>query len=169
MESPTLKAAMFYHNEGLNVIPVIHKDKRPALAWEEYHTRKSTQEEIAEWFNRPANIGIVHGAVSDNYITLDLDHDQGIFEAIKTVFPEMTKGRIEQSGSLEGYHVPLRLKALPDFGYDAKLERLKGNKTWKTMIGVVNIRAQFCQSVSPTQKRKSTHANPPAYPKGKWR
>lgn len=147
--NPTHKAAMYYHGEGLNVIPVIYKDKRPALAWEEYHTRQSTPEEIGEWFSRPMNLGIVHGAVSDNYITIDLDHDAGIFEAIGVVFPDMVKGRIEQSGSREGYHIPLKLKSLPEFGYDAKLNRPKGNKTWKTMVGSVNVRVGWCQTVAP--------------------
>lgn len=152
MESLVLKAAMFYHNEGSNVIPIVYKDKKPALpTWEEYHTRRSTPAEIKGWFgnSKQFNLGVVHGAVSDNYVSIDLDNDTGIFEAIGVVFPEMVKGRIEQSGSLKGYHIPLRLDLLPDFGHDQKQDRPRGNKTWKTMVGVVNIRAQFCQTLSP--------------------
>jgi hypothetical protein len=152
MESPVLKSALHYHSEGANVIPIVYRDKKPALpTWEEYHTRRSTPAEIKGWFGngKQFNLGIVHGAVSDNYVSIDLDNDLGIFEAIGVVFPEMIKGRIEQSGSLKGYHIPLRLKALPDFGHDSKQNRPRGNKTWKTMIGVVNIRAQFCQTLSP--------------------
>src|SRR5688572_6469155 len=100
MESPMLKAAMFYYDEGLCVIPICYRDKKPALpTWEEYHTRRSTPAEIKGWFGngKQFNLGIVHGAVSSNYVSIDLDNDTGIFEAIGVVFPEMVKGRIEQS------------------------------------------------------------------------
>lgn len=152
MESPTLKAAMYYHEEGLCCIPVVYQDKKPALpAWEEYHTRMSTPAEIKGWFGngKQFNLGIIHGEVSDNYVSIDLDNDTGIFEAIGVVFPEMVKGRVEQSGSWKGYHIPLKLKTLPDFGHDSRQDRPRGNKTWKTMVGAVNIRARFCQTVAP--------------------
>lgn len=160
MESQVLKSALHYHNEGLNVIPIVYKDKKPALpTWEEYHTRRSTTAEIKGWFGngKQYNLGVVHGAVSDNYVSIDLDNDTGIFEAIGVVFPEMVKGRIEQSGSLKGYHIPLRLKELPDFGHDSKQNRARGNKTWKTMIGAVNCRVQFCQTLSPPSLHPSGH------------
>lgn len=160
MESLTLKAAMYYHREGLNVIPVVYRDKKPALpTWEEYHTRMSTSAELKHWFGngKQYNLGVVHGAVSDNYVSIDLDNDTGIFEAIGTVFPEMIRRRVEQSGSLKGYHIPLKLKTLPDFGHDHKQDRPRGNKTWKTLVGVVNIRARFCQTLCPPSLHPSGH------------
>lgn len=152
-----LKAALFYHSEGLCVIPVLPRDKRPAAnilggAWEPYQTRRSTKDEINHWwangFNQTWNIGIVHGEVSENYVTIDIDHDQGILDEIKRNFPGLVSGRIEQSGSGEGFHIPLRVEELPDFG-QKKDDTPRGNKTWKTPKGSVNIRARLCQTVAP--------------------
>lgn len=156
MSNPLLEAALQYHNEGLCVIPVGYRDKKPALAtWEEYHTRLSTEQEIRRWWSsgHNYNLGIVHGEVSGNYITLDLDHDSGLVDEMYNAHPHLFKGRIEQSGSGEGYHVPLRLDQLPDFGTDQKQNRPRGNRTWKTKLGHLNIRARFCQTVCPP----STH------------
>lgn len=146
-----LESALHYHNEGLNVIPVVYRDKMPALEWEQYHTRRSTPAELNEWFGGRTlfNLGIVHGAVSNGYIAIDIDHDAGIFDRMRTDYPDLFTGRVEQSGSLEGYHIPLMLNTLPDFGTDSKQGRPRGNKTWKTELGTVNIRSQYCQTLCP--------------------
>lgn len=151
MDRTILEAALNYHAEGLCVIPIVERDKKPALAtWEEYHTRLSTAEEIKQWWSgHNFNVGIVHGEVSSNYIALDIDHDNGILDDLFNEFGSLFMGRIEQSGSWEGYHVPLRLSQLPDFGMDQKQDRPRGNRTWKTERGCVNIRARFCQTVAP--------------------
>jgi len=151
MERTMLAQALSYHHEGLCVIPCKPRDKMPAIEWEEYQRRTSTQTEIQEWYSNSHgyNIGIVHGAVSDNYVTLDFDHDAGLFIAMKTQFPGLFVGRIEQSGSEEGFHLPLRVETLPNFGHDRRRERPKGNKTWRTSLGVCNVRAAYCQTVSP--------------------
>lgn len=152
-----LQAALQYHSEGLCVIPVREREKMPALAaWEEYQTRRSTEQEIRAWFGNSNcyNVGIIHGPVSNNYVTIDLDHDDGLYDALQDQFPQLFTGRLEQSGSLEGYHVPLRLDKLPDFGMtnfgmNSKDNRPRGNRTWKTKMGHANVRAQFCQTVVP--------------------
>lgn len=147
-----LTAALEYHREGLCVIPVKPRDKAPALVtWEEYQSRRSTTEEIMQWFGNGNhfNIGAVHGEVSGNYVLLDIDHDAGIYEALRAEFPALVAGRVIQSGSGEGYHVPLMLDALPNFGNDSRRDRPRGNRTWKTERGNLNIRAAYCQSVLP--------------------
>jgi hypothetical protein len=149
-----LQSALFYHTEGLNVIPVVWRDKMPALAkWEEYQTRHSTQSEIKAWFSRPHNIGIIHCPLNDgrdgHYITLDIDHDAGVFDAMRGKFPALFGGRIEQSGSLEGYHVPLVIQELPDFGHNDRQGRARGNRTWKTQAGDANLRIAHCQTLVP--------------------
>lgn len=152
MTSPMLPYAIQFHNEGLCCIPVKERDKSPALdEWEEYQKRRSTPDEIQGWWGNGHNynIGLVHGAVSGNYITLDIDKDAGLVDDMYNDLPELFSGRIEQSGSGEGYHVPLRLKDLPDFGFDQKRTRSRGNKTWKTSKGICNIRSQWCQTVAP--------------------
>lgn len=143
-------AALWYHSEGLCVIPIVPGDKRPAIDWEVYHAIRSTRDEIKTWWSEtPYNVGVVHGAVSGNMVSIDIDHDGGIFAALNDKFPILSRGRVEQSGSYEGYHIPVRVSRFPDFGLDLKQNRPKGNKTWRTPIGAINIRAQFCQTVIP--------------------
>lgn len=151
--SKILDAALAYHDEGLNVIPVVYKDKKPALpSWEVYHTRRSTKDELTGWFGngKMYNIGIVHGKFDNGlyYAALDIDHDNGILEMIKQSFWGLASGRVEQSGSGEGYHIPLWVEERPDFG-DKSNGASRGNKTWKTPKGDVNIRLEGCQTVAP--------------------
>ena len=135
--SEMLMSALRFHNEGLNVIPVGYCQKKPALpTWEEYHTRISTVDEVKGWFGNGKlfNIGLVHCrlAAGDHYISIDIDHDQGLLDSLKHLFAHLFTGRLEQSGSGEGYHIPLRIDHLPDFGIDTKHNRPRGNRTWKT-------------------------------------
>jgi hypothetical protein len=155
------RAAQWWYNQGINTIPVEPNDKKPAEdvidpkthRWKHLQQRRVTPQELDHWwnngFNRVFNIGLVHGEVSNNFASIDIDHDQGIFEAIKAIHPQLTGGMIEQSGSQEGYHIPLFLNRLPDFGHDDTKSQPKGNQTWKTRLGNVNIRARFCQTVAP--------------------
>jgi hypothetical protein len=142
--------ALWYASQNLDVVPVVPREKNVALpAWEEYQTRCSTISEIKSWWSHTpnANIGLVSGV--NNFVTIDVDHNGGAFEQMRDKFPEMFVGRIEQSGSGQGYHIPLFVASLPDFGYDNSKQRPKGNKTWHTKTGDVNIRARWCQAVCP--------------------
>jgi len=145
-----LNSAIRYHNEGLCVVPCKPRDKAVALpTWEEYQKRCSTLAEIKSWWasSPQANIGIVSGV--NNFITIDIDHDSGAYNLMRSKFPALFAGRIEQSGSGQGYHVPMFLSELPDLGYDNSKNRPKGNRTWHTKQGDVNIRARWCQAVVP--------------------
>lgn len=148
---PMIEYALQYHDEGLCVIPVAPMDKRPAIDWEPYQHRTSTRDEVVQWFGNGSkyNIGTVHGEVSGGYVLIDIDHDDGVFKLLCDRFPDLTGGRVTQSGSLEGYHVHVRTQQMPDFGYDTRRERPKGNRTWHTEAGSVNLRCRWCQSVQP--------------------
>ncbi len=61
-----------YRNLGLNIIPIKYGDKRPLVKWDEFKKRKSTDEELKEWFEKESNVAIVCGEVSDNLVVLDL-------------------------------------------------------------------------------------------------
>lgn len=144
MSNPLLEAALQYHDEGLNVIPVVYRDKKPdLLTWEEYQNRVSTLDEVKGWFGNGHrhNIGLVHCTLKNglNYVAIDIDHDSGVCDEVWEKFGELFRGRIEQSGSGEGYHVPLLIDTAPDWG----------NKTWKTPNGNVNLRIAGCQTVAP--------------------
>lgn len=151
--SEILDSALAYHSEGLNVIPVVYREKKPdLLSWEVYHSRRSTKKEIRGWFGngKMYNIGLVHGKFDNGlyYAALDIDHDNGILEDIKSNFWGLASGRVEQSGSGEGFHIPLWVEERPDFG-DKTNGQHRGNKTWKTPKGDLNIRLEGCQTVAP--------------------
>jgi len=57
--------ALKYLNSGFSVIPV-GKDKKPLIKWEEFQGRKTTKEEIKDWFksSKATGIGVVTGAIS---------------------------------------------------------------------------------------------------------
>lgn len=140
--------ARFYHSEGLSVIPIKPRDKMPALAtWEEYQTRQSTAAEVDQWWaqNPNYNIGAVHGL--SGYSMIDIDHDNGALIEMSERFHHLCNGRIERSGSGEGYHIPMFLDDFPDLGWDSKHNRPKGNKTWRTPLGSINVRTRYCQTV----------------------
>ena len=136
--------ALFYHNHGVCVIPCRPRDKAPALAeWAEYQQRMSTAEEITAWWrSQPLyNIGLVHGV--NGFVSIDIDHDAGAFQDLREKFPSLTVGRLEQSGSGQGYHIPIFLEEYPNLGYDNTKDRPKGNRTWKYSGGEINIRARW--------------------------
>ena len=69
-----LTAALDYCKRGFSVIPIIPKDKKPLIRWEEYQTRRATEDEIKEWWAKwpDANGGIVTGTVS-GLVVIDID------------------------------------------------------------------------------------------------
>ena len=62
-----LKAAIDYQEQGLSVIPIKHKDKKPRVKWKQYQEEKADKQRIEEWFSKypNASIGIVTGEISD--------------------------------------------------------------------------------------------------------
>lgn len=72
--SELLTAALSYHKQGLSVIPLQAREKKPLIAWEKYQNEKGTEKEIKAWWSNwpEANIGIVTGAIS-GLAVIDLD------------------------------------------------------------------------------------------------
>jgi hypothetical protein len=60
-----------FWDTGIAVIPVRYKDKRPSVAWEKYKTELPTRDDLASWFSRPTNYGVMCGWQS--LIVLDFD------------------------------------------------------------------------------------------------
>ena len=91
-----IKYALWYASKGLSVIPVMESGenvKKPRVKWVEYQKRKSTVEEITEWWTRwPGSmIGLVTGAVS-GVVVVDVDVKDGLgnagHEALEPYLPE---------------------------------------------------------------------------------
>ena len=86
--SNCLESALKYSNLGFSVIPVVKKDKKALIKWEPYQQRKSTTDEIKQWWDKwpNANIGIVTGQIS-NLAVIDIDTEEGK-EAIQDYLPD---------------------------------------------------------------------------------
>ena len=99
--SEHIKVFDYYEIENLNLIPLIHGDKKPVSEWKEYQQRKITKEEIDTFFLQGTqhNIGVVCGAISDNLYVLDFDTEE-IFRRFFTKTDGLT---VVKTG--RGYHV----------------------------------------------------------------
>lgn len=107
-----------YLQQGVCLIPIGFKSKKPVVEWKEFQKRKPTQEEIHRWFNgEESNVAIVCGAVSDNLVVLDCD-SQELFVNLSDTWLEKYGQRIDamtpvvQTGG-GGYHVYLKVKYKP--------------------------------------------------------
>lgn len=102
-ENPMLTAALRYAALGRSVIPLLARDKRPAIKWQEFQSRRATEEEIRGWWRQwpNANIGIVTGKIS-NLVVIDIDGEQGI-AWIKSV-PDFAKLQTPVVKTGKGFH-----------------------------------------------------------------
>ena len=75
-EETLIMARMYRDDLGWSVIPV-REDKRPAVKWSEFQTRKATDEEMKDWFiTKRLGVGIVTGKLS-NLCVVDIDSADG--------------------------------------------------------------------------------------------
>jgi hypothetical protein len=71
-----LDAARLYKRRGWSVVPVPAGEKAPRLKkWQEL---RLTEPELAEYFNKNDNIGLLLGEPSKNLVDIDLDCDEAI-------------------------------------------------------------------------------------------
>lgn len=68
-----IKHTTYYLSIGFSVIPV-GQDKKPLIKWEEFQTRKPTEDEIKKWAesHKSLNIGIVTGSIS-GIVVVDIE------------------------------------------------------------------------------------------------
>jgi len=96
----------FCEKEGLNLIKLGKKSKRPTEEWLKYKKERTNFKEWLEWFNQGYNLGIVCGRISNNLVVLDFDHPY-LFE----IFFEKWKDLLNETLVVEtakGIHVYLK-------------------------------------------------------------
>jgi len=145
-EASSLEWAKHYRKMGFSVIPLkspeTHPDepeewKRPILSeWRTYQERRSSEEELEEWFEgRKRNIAVVCGEVS-NLLVFDFDTPE-LFDSFCEDFGGkdeiLGKTRVVRTGG--GYHVYFRLKSeIPEWLRSQKWEdedfEIKWNGTY---------------------------------------
>ena len=105
----------FYRKQGFNFIPIVYGEKRAVVPWDKYQQQKATEQEIQEWFIKPAgmiNIGIVCGQISDNLVVVDFDAGtvaKGLKEAEKVFGKNIISNTFIVQTS-KGVHVYLHSK-----------------------------------------------------------
>ena len=102
------EVAKEYLKEGLAVLPIVWKEKRPKVkSWKEYQEKPPKWEEISHYFDSLSNIAIVCGRASNGLVVLDFD-DMGIYQIFKDHHPEIENTRLAQTS--KGMHVYYRIK-----------------------------------------------------------
>lgn len=67
-------SALSYERSQYSVIPLMPKEKKPLIAWEEYQRKRANPGQILKWWETwpDANVGIITGLIS-NIIVIDVD------------------------------------------------------------------------------------------------
>jgi len=117
-----------YRLWDLNVIPIIYKDKKPAIPWADFQKRKSDATDHTHWFSgNSSNIAIVCGGISGNLVVLDFDNPDlyvGFSDYWQEYYgkPIQDMTPIVQTGG-GGYHVYLKVKQKPQLYHPTGDER----------------------------------------------
>jgi hypothetical protein len=145
--------ALFYHREGLSVIPLKSEPasdrKRPAIEWKEYSEQRASEDQVRQWFGNGSNynIAVVMGKVSGCALGIDIDgplawqHFEaklaaaGWYGNLSTV---LKNTMMNKTGS-GGYHVIVKV----DPGdYDQVRHIIKNNEIWSSEEAHSQIRIQ---------------------------
>jgi hypothetical protein len=142
-----LNYALTYLKKNLSVIPLIYGDKKPAIEWKEYQSRKPTEDEVRKWFSKLHNIGIVCGSVSGNLVVIDFDSEEKFnefYEKLERMYPDLRDALLNtwivETG--KGRHIYLRLKMDPN-------EFKEKMRTRVRLVEGVDIKAEGGYVVAP--------------------
>ena len=99
-----------YYEEGLAVIPVKYRDKRPLIPWKEYQEKRPAWEEIEGYFLKGANVGILCGVPSGGLVVFDFD-ERELYLKFKAKYPDINTRTVR---TRKGVHVYFRVNPPPD-------------------------------------------------------
>jgi hypothetical protein len=121
-----LTHALDLYNHGYNVIPIDHSARIPLIKWSEYQHRRSTIEELHQWFAyKDNNLAVVYGQISDA-VCVDCDSAEAIsywfLTAVNTPFRIRTRKGMHFIYRYPGEYVASKTKALVDPPIDIKAD-----------------------------------------------
>ena len=106
--NPTLRYANDYWHAGLVPIPLrLDGSKRPAIDWQRWQSERPSQQQVTEWFAKPAGIGIVCGIVSGGVEVIDFD-EPTLFEPIYDSLSLELRSQLSVYETPKGWHVIYR-------------------------------------------------------------
>lgn len=147
LKTVVLNYAITYLKNNLSVVPLIYGDKKPAIKWEEYQSRRPTEDEVKKWFSRLSNIGIVCGSVSNNLIVIDFDSEEKFkefYENLDKAYPDL-RDVVLNTWMVEtgkGRHIYLRVKMDPS-------EFRERMRTKVRLVEGVDVKAEGGYVVAP--------------------
>jgi hypothetical protein len=136
----------FYHKQGMTVIPVKTKDKRPNIAtWADYQHKQPDDKSIEFWLKEGKfeNIGVVCGVASNNLVVIDID-DETIVEKLGIDLKKVHEQGNWVVKTGKGYHIYCKSKENP--GDTKKYDDLH-----------IEYRANACYVVAPPSIHPSGH------------
>jgi len=100
-----LNAALAYQKQGISVVPIAPRDKKPLIPWEECQHRRGGLEEITAWWSKwpDANVGVVTGAIS-SVVVIDLDSVEAK-ESLKALLPNFDLAIVPRSRTGKGWQL----------------------------------------------------------------
>jgi hypothetical protein len=146
--------ALFYHREGLSVIPLkcepASDRKRPAIEWKKYSEQRASEDQVRQWFGNGSNynIAVVMGRVSGCALGIDIDGPlaRQHFEAKLTAaagygnnLSTVLKNTMMNKTGSGGYHVIVKVAAED---YDQVRHIIKNNEIWSSEEAHSQIRIQ---------------------------
>jgi hypothetical protein len=98
-----------YWHAGLVPIPLrLDGSKRPAIdAWQRWQSERPSQQQITEWFAKPAGIGVLCGVVSGGVEVIDFD-ESTLFRPIYESLPADLRDQLSVYKTPKGWHVIYR-------------------------------------------------------------
>jgi len=116
--TPTLTASLDYADSGISVIPLMRRDKKPAIEWRPFQRQRASPDQLTGWFNSGVlNVGIVGGAISGDLTIIDFDSHDAYDWWIDL---DMERWLLPCVTTAHGKHVYIRLQQWPGNKRDTK-------------------------------------------------
>jgi hypothetical protein len=97
--------AMIYGIQGMSVIPIQPRDKKPLVVWEPFQNYRADPDMVKFWYKKwpLANVGIVTGKIS-GIVVVDCDSREGLDEVNQYIRASLI-GKIPTVSTGKGFHL----------------------------------------------------------------